>query len=298
MRANKRPMRGPAKTSDGSLMDVYMKDASKTDVLSREDELRWAEKARGGDESAREVLVRSNLRFVVKIAHEYSGYRLNISDLVQEGNLGLMRAVDKFDSDKGCRLISYAVFWIRAFIQDYIIRNWSLVKIGTTSTERRLFYKVRSAQFEVGFGTERGSSEILGELADTMGVALRDVQNLNQRVSGRDQSLDQPVRSESSMTRAQLIPNGEDGIEEVFMAYESAVRARAFVDEAIDELSEREQKILEARLLADKKQPLRELAEQFSISKERVRQIEEQIRRKIARVVRNRGCESEFALQY
>ena len=286
------------KVGDPSLMDVYMKDASKTDVLSREDEVYWAEKARAGDESARELLVRANLRFVVKIAHEYSGYKLNISDLVQEGNLGLMRAVDKFDADKGCRLLSYAVFWIRAFIQDYIMRNWSLVKIGTTSTERRLFYKVRSAQFEAGFGTERAPSEVFGELADSMGVELRDVQNLNQRVARRDQSLDQPVRDESSMTRAQLIPDGQEGIEDSYLAHESAQRARAFVDEAMGDLTERERRILEVRLLADKKQPLRELAEQFSISKERVRQIEVQIKRKIERVVRNRGCEAEFSMQY
>jgi len=288
----------PQSFDDVSLMDVYMKDASKTELLSREEEVAMAGRAQEGDERAREMLVKANLRFVVKVAHEYRGYKLPISDLVQEGNLGLMRAVDKFDATKGCRLISYAVFWIRAFIQDYIMRNWSLVKIGTTSTERRLFYKVRSAQFEAGFGTERGTSDVLGDLADTMNVALRDVQNLNQRVSRRDQSLDQPVRDESSMTRAELIPSEDESIEDNFMAYESATRARTLVDVAAAELSEREKKILKARLLADKKQPLRELAAQFSISKERVRQIEEQIKRKIEKVVRSRGCENEFALNY
>jgi len=288
----------PQSFDDVSLMDVYMKDASKTELLSREEEVAMAGRAQEGDERAREMLVKANLRFVVKVAHEYRGYKLPISDLVQEGNLGLMRAVDKFDATKGCRLISYAVFWIRAFIQDYIMRNWSLVKIGTTSTERRLFYKVRSAQFEAGFGIERGTSDVLGDLADTMNVALRDVQNLNQRVSRRDQSLDQPVRDESSMTRAELIPSEDESIEDNFMAYESATRARALVEVAAAELSEREKKILKARLLADKKQPLRELAAQFSISKERVRQIEEQIKRKIEKVVRSRGCENEFALNY
>ena len=288
----------PQSFDDASLLDVYMKDASKTALLSREEEVELAGQAQQGDDRAREMLVRANLRFVVKVAHEYRGYKLPVSDLVQEGNLGLMRAVDKFDATKGCRLISYAVFWIRAFIQDYIMRNWSLVKIGTTSTERRLFYKVRSAQFEAGFGTNRGNSEVLGELADTMGVALRDVENLNQRVAGRDQSLDQPVRDASSMTRAQLIPDGEDGVEDVFMAHESAHRAKSLLSEATEELTEREKRILDARLLAEKKQPLRELAAQFSISKERVRQIEDQIKRKIERVVRSRGCEGEFALHY
>jgi len=288
----------PQSFDDPSLMDVYMKDASKTDLLSREEEVAMAGRAQGGDKRAREMLVKANLRFVVKVAHEYRGYKLPIADLVQEGNLGLMRAVDKFDATKGCRLISYAVFWIRAFIQDYIMRNWSLIKIGTTSTERRLFYKVRSAQFEAGFGTERGTSEVLGDLADTMGVALRDVQNLNQRVSRRDQSLDQPVRDSSLMTRAELIPSEGESIEDDFMAYESATRARTLVDVAAEELSEREKKILKARLLADKKEPLRELAAQFSISKERVRQIEEQIKRKIEKVVRSHGCENEFALNY
>ena len=136
------------------MMDIYMKQARTKNVLTREEEAELVAQAATGDEQARRDLVAANLRFVVKIAHEYRGYKIPIGDLVQEGNIGLLQAVNKYDPGKGCRLISYAVFWIRSAIQEYIMRNWSMVKIGTTAAERRLFYRVKTLSGQDNLGAE------------------------------------------------------------------------------------------------------------------------------------------------
>ena len=278
-------------------MDIYMKQARQKDVLTREQEADLVALAAAGNEQARRDLVAANLRFVVKIAHEYRGYKVPIGDLVQEGNIGLLQAVNKYDPSKGCRLISYAVFWIRSAIQEYIMRNWSMVKIGTTAAERRLFYRVKTLSGQDALEPEE-KYERFEELANKVGASTDDVLTLSQRVSRRDSSLDLPVRHDSSMTRAMFISDDAPAIDTMMADHQTRSTAETLVGGAAEELNDREREILQARLLGEDKAPLRELAEKFQISKERVRQIEARIKEKIAFFVESQGAAAQFREQY
>jgi len=279
------------------MMDIYMKQARAKDILTREEEAELVAAVAAGDESAKQDLVAANLRFVVKIAHEYRGYKIPIGDLVQEGNIGLVQAVNKYDPAKGCRLISYAVFWIRSAIQEYIMRNWSMVKIGTTAAERRLFYRVRTVTGKDNLDADEKIKRF-NELANKVGVSTDDVVTLSQRVSRRDSSLDLPIRNDSSMTRGMFISDDGPTPDLLLARHQVQNKAKALVGDAAKLLSEREREILDDRLLGEEKAPLRELAERFQISKERVRQIESRIKEKIALFVENQGAAGQFREQY
>jgi RNA polymerase sigma-32 factor len=284
-----------ASTTD--MMDIYMEQARTKNVLTREEEAELVAQAATGDEQARRDLVAANLRFVVKIAHEYRGYKIPIGDLVQEGNIGLLQAVNKYDPGKGCRLISYAVFWIRSAIQEYIMRNWSMVKIGTTAAERRLFYRVKTLSGQDNLGAEEKYGRF-EELAEKVGASTADVVTLSQRVSRRDSSLDLPVRHDSTMTRAMFISDEAPSIDSLLATKQTQTKAQTLVSSAAEQLNDREREILQSRLLGEDKAPLRELAEKFQISKERVRQIETRIKEKIAIFVENQGAAAQFREQY
>lgn len=287
----------PVTTPSLDTMDIYMKQARQKDVLTREQEADMVALAAAGNEQARRDLVAANLRFVVKIAHEYRGYKVPIGDLVQEGNIGLLQAVNKYDPSKGCRLISYAVFWIRSAIQEYIMRNWSMVKIGTTAAERRLFYRVKTLSGQDTLEPEE-KYERFEELANKVGASTSDVLTLSQRVSRRDSSLDLPVRHDSTMTRAMFISDDAPAIDSLLEERQTRSAAETLVGNAAQELNDREREILNARLLGEDKAPLRELAEKFKISKERVRQIESRIKEKIAVFVESQGAAGQFREQY
>lgn len=279
------------------MMDIYMKQARTKPVLTREEEAEVVAQAASGNDQARRDLVTANLRFVVKIAHEYRGYKIPIGDLVQEGNIGLLQAVNKYDPGKGCRLISYAVFWIRSAIQEYIMRNWSMVKIGTTAAERRLFYRVKTLSGQDNLGPEE-KYERFEELAEKVGASTEDVLKLSQRVSRRDSSLDVPVRQDSTMTRAMFISDGTPSVDALIETKQTQSTAKSLVNTAAAQLNDREIEILKSRLLGEDKAPLRELAEKFQISKERVRQIETRIKEKIAIFVESQGAATQFREQY
>ena len=284
-----------ASTTD--MMDIYMKQARTKSVLSREEEAELVAQAATGDDQARGDLVAANLRFVVKIAHEYRGYKIPIGDLVQEGNIGLLQAVKKYDPGKGCRLISYAVFWIRSAIQEYIMRNWSMVKIGTTAAERRLFYRVKTLSGQDNLDADQ-KYERFEELAEKVGASAADVVTLSQRVSRRDSSLDVPVRHDSTMTRGMFISDDTLDVDTMIAKKETQNKAQSLVSTAAAQLNDREKEILQSRLLGEDKAPLRELAEKFQISKERVRQIETRIKEKIAIFVESQGAAGQFREQY
>jgi RNA polymerase sigma-32 factor len=286
-----------ASPAPADMMDIYMKQARTKNVLTREEEADLVAEAAAGNEKARGDLVSANLRFVVKIAHEYRGYKIPIGDLVQEGNIGLLQAVKKYDPGKGCRLISYAVFWIRSAIQEYIMRNWSMVKIGTTAAERRLFYRVKTLSGQDNLGVDE-KYERFEELAEKVGASTSDVVTLSQRVSRRDSSLDLPVRHDSTMTRAMFISDEAPGVESLLASKQIQTKAESLVSHAAAQLNDREKEILKSRLLGEDKAPLRELAEKFQISKERVRQIETRIKEKIAHFVESQGAAGQFREQY
>lgn len=266
-----------ALTSDTSL-DRYMAEVNRYPLLSREEEHELALRLYDhGDVRAAHELVVSNLRFVVKIAHEYRGYGLKLLDMVQEGNVGLMVAVRKFNPYKGYRLISYAVWWIRAYIQSFIQRSWSMVKLGTSRVQRKLFFKLRSekarAERELGPG-EGVSTEVL---AERLGANERDVARMEVQLAGRDFSLDANVGEDGSPSHLDMVADETANQEELLGDLEERRLLEGKVEEALDSLNEKERYIVEHRLLADEPETLQEIGDSFKVSRERIRQLENRV---------------------
>ena len=233
---------------------------------------RWKEHE---DPDAAKKLITSHLRLVAKIAMGYRGYGLPTSEIVAEGNVGLMQAVKRFDPERGFRLATYAMWWIRASIQEFILRSWSLVKIGTTSDQKKLFFNLRKAKNKIR-AVEEGdlTPEHAAQLADQLGVAESEVINMNRRLSAPDASLNAPLRSDSESEWQDWLPD-ESLDQETRMAENQEVdERRELLNAALDELPEREREIIRARRLQDEPETLEELSHRFGISRERVRQIE------------------------
>lgn len=219
------------------------------------------------DIEAAHTLVTSNLRFVVKIAMEYRHYRARLIDLIQEGNIGLMIAVKKFNPYKGYRLISYAVWWIRAYIQAFIVKSWSLVKIGTTQAQRKLFFafsRIKSS-FE---------SETPAKIAEKLNIGEKEIIETEMRMSHPDFSLDSQVADNTYTTHLDLLPGKEASQEEVLTEKEEHSLVRKNLETALQELSPREAYILQNRIMADEPLSLQEIGDKFNITRERARQIE------------------------
>jgi len=258
----------------------YLRSISKYSVLSPEEERELARRYKEGDQEAGKRLILSNLRFVVKVALEYKGYGFRLLDLIQEGNLGLIVALKHFDPDRGYRFISYAIWWIRAYIQNYIMRSWSLVKVGTTQAQKKLFYKMgRLWELEEG---ELGSrEEKLKQLAEELKVEKDDVEEMYERVRFRDLSLDTKIDEEQETTfldfLADLAPNQEERLADT----ERLQLIKQVVKEALSKLNERERTIVEKRLMSDEPTTLNQLSKIFNVSRERVRQIELQALKKL-----------------
>jgi len=223
----------------------------------------------------------SNLRFVVKVAHQYKGYGMRLLDLIQEGNIGLMHAVKKFDPDKGYRLISYAVWWIRAHIQSFIMRSWSLVKLGSGRTRRKLFFKARSERSKLE--QERAGDDTHdddGELARRLGVSEGDLQEMEVRMAGHDFSLDAPVGADNTLTHLELLPEHEQQ-EDQLLAKERQQLLAGSIEAAKAGLDAKERYVLEKRLLADDPPTLAEVGQEFGVTRERIRQIEQKVIHKL-----------------
>jgi RNA polymerase sigma-32 factor len=257
----------------GSL-DAYVERVSRIPVLTREEELALAERFRGTDdlEAARQ-LVLSHLRFVVHIARGYSGYGLPVGDLIQEGNVGLMKAVKRFDPAVGVRLVSFAVHWIRAEIHEYVLRNWRLVKIATTKAQRKLFFNLRRFKRNLGWLTEAETHAIAGEL----GVSASEVTDMEQRLSSRDLSFDPAPDSDEedgAYSPSAYLPHPESdpsvAVEREQWDEDTAER----LAQALETLDERSRSILRRRWMTDQKATLHELADEYGVSAERIRQIE------------------------
>ncbi len=254
---------------------IYLSEVGRFPLADAEKEQRLARKyRRTGDHRVAQQLVASNLRFVVKVASEYRGYGLPSADLVQEGNLGLMRAVEKFDPSRGVRLISYAVWWIRAYIQDFILRSWSLVKIGTTQVQRRLFFSLARAKRELErLSGPDGHEDRIGELARQLNAKPREIVEMEQRMSGRDHSLDAPIE-DGGRTPLDMAPSSEEPADEKAANAQSAKLLAAQVADAMARLDSRERFIIERRVLDESPMTFRDLGEHFGISRERARQLE------------------------
>ena len=265
-----------------STIDRYVSEINRYPLLTREQEVALAERYRlDGDLEAAHQLVVSNLRFVVKIAHEYRGYSLKLLDLIQEGNIGLMMAVRKFDASKGYRLISYAVWWIRAYIQNFIMRSWSLVKLGTTQAQRKLFFKLRAERERANREAGEGVTASVETLARRLEVAEQDIVDMEARLSARDFSLDVELRDGSRQTPKDLLSSESASQEDRAAEIEERRLLRGKVGETMEHLNGRERYIVENRLLADEPKTLQEIGRHFQFSRERARQIEGNVIRKI-----------------
>ncbi len=262
-------------------LQSYLAQIRDYPVLSREEEYELAMRHRetGDLEAARKLIV-SNLKFVVRIANEYKNYNVNTLDLIQEGNIGLMKAVRGFDPTKGYRLISYAVWWIRAYIQNHIMKSWSLVKVGTNQSQRKLFYKLRSTKNKIeATGAEMGE-DIYSEIAKELDVPDSQVIEMDRIMSGKDLSLDATIEGSTERTYVDML--GDTFDQEQFLE-DSQTRPLVAkkIKEALANLKDRERYIIERRILTDSPETLEKLSRKFGISRERVRQIEKNALNKI-----------------
>jgi len=247
---------------------------------------RWREH---GDHEAAHKLVNSHLRLVAKIARGYRGYGLPISEVVSEGNVGLMKAVKRFEPEKGFRLATYAPWWIKATIQEYILRSWSLVKMGTTANQKKLFYNLRKAKSKIS-ALDEGDlrPDQVKLIARRLGVTETEVIDMNRRLGG-DASLNAPIREDgdSGEWQDRLVDEGADQ-ESILAASDERDKWRKVLASALSSLNDRERRIFEARRLAEEPIPLKELAGEFGVSREWVRQIEVRAFEKVQKAVKNR----------
>jgi RNA polymerase sigma-32 factor len=228
---------------------------------------------------------------VVKVAHEYRGYGLLLLDLIQEGNIGLMMAVKKFEPEKGYRLISYAVWWIRAYIQNYIMRSWSLVKLGTTQAQRKLFFKLRSERERADRDAGPGKTASCEQLAERLTVEEKDIVDMEQRLAARDFSLDVDLQEGARQTHLDLLVDEVRNQESIYAEAEQRRLLRGKVTEAMKSLNAKERYIIENRLMTDEPQTLQEIGKHFEISRERARQIEGNVLRKLRVALTGSGLE-------
>ncbi|MEM8877127.1 MAG: RNA polymerase sigma factor RpoH [Pseudomonadota bacterium] len=278
----------PSVSAEGGL-SRYLDEIRKYPMLQPDEEYMLAKSWREHDDrNAAHKLVTSHLRLVAKIAMGYRGYGLPIGEIVSEGNVGLMQAVKRFEPEKGFRLATYAMWWIRASIQEYILRSWSLVKMGTTASQKKLFFNLRKIKGQISALDEGDlKPEQVSTIADRLGVSEDDVVSMNRRLSG-DASLNAPLRADGE-TAAEwqdwLVDESED--QETMLAdSEELDNRRTLLAEALDGLNDRERRIFEVRRLSEDPLTLEQLSEEFGVSRERVRQIEVRAFEKVQKAVK------------
>lgn len=259
---------------------MYLNEIRRYKLLTKEEETALAKKYfESKDPAAAEALVKANLRFVVKVAAEYSKFGAKMIDLIQEGNVGLMHAVREFNPYKGARLITYAVWWIRGYIQEFLMRQYSMVRIGTTQNQRKLFYQLQKEKEALdAMGIEANTALISSRL----GIPEDEVRDMAMRMSGRDVSLDRPLDDDSGVSLGDLQSNASDQTPDEILAKEEQLQIlRKKIEELRPELSSRELIILEERILNDDPLTLQEIGEKYGITREAVRQMEARVLKKI-----------------
>jgi RNA polymerase sigma-32 factor len=273
---------------DGGL-SRYLTEIRKFPMLSKDEEFmlaqRWKEHQ---DPQAAHKMVTSHLRLVAKIAMGYRGYGLPIGEVISEGNVGLMQAVKKFEPEKGFRLATYAMWWIRASIQEYILRSWSLVKMGTTAAQKKLFFNLRKAKSQIAAFQEGDlHPDQVSQIATKLGVLDSEVISMNRRLSGPDASLNAPLRADGESEWQDWLADEEQVSQETRVAEDEEKSLRmSLLEEAMVELTDRERHILTERRLKDEPTTLEDLAAQYGVSRERVRQIEVRAFEKLQKTMR------------
>jgi RNA polymerase sigma-32 factor len=264
----------PVLSSEGSLV-AYLAQIKKFPMLDAEEEYMLAKNWREtGNLKSAEKLVTSHLRLVAKIAMGYKGYGLPINDMISEGNIGLMQAVKKFEPEKGFRLATYAMWWIKAAIQEYILKSWSLVKIGTTTAQKKLFFNLRKIKNQIAPRSEGDlRDEHVSEIAEKLNVSEEEVVSMNRRLSGKEHSLNAPIGEDGDQWQDWVVDKNMDQ-ELRFAQQEEMEQRKDLLQDSIKILNEREKEILYARRLADEPLTLENLSKKYKISRERIRQIE------------------------
>jgi len=263
-------------------LDTYLVQINQFPLLSKEEEFKLAVRYRKYDDiEAAHKLITSNLRFVVKVAFEYKSYGVKLLDLIQEGNIGLMMAVKKFNPYKGYRFISYAIWWIRAYIQNFIIKTWSLVKIGTTQAQKKLFYKIGKVRKALESNGENEKKYDL--LAHDLDVTKEDIMEMEQRMSSRDLSLDAPFDESQELTHLELLKEESPNQEEAIAQEEEKKIREHEVQNAMKRLNEKEVYVLQNRIMAEEPLTLQQIGDHLKLSRERVRQIESEALNKLKR---------------
>jgi RNA polymerase sigma-32 factor len=283
------------KTQKNSLTKVdngltaYVTEIKNFPMLDPQEEFMLAKRYQTyGDKEAAHKMVTSHLRLVVKIAHGYKNYGLPIPELIAEGNIGLMQAVKKFDPDKGFRLSTYAMWWIKASIQEYILRSWSLVKIGTTAAQKKLFFNLRKMKNKIMRSEEKHlSNEQINEIASELDVLPAEVVEMDQRMTGADQSLNAIMGGEEDGGEWIDVLADEASNQEVNLGNNQEYqRKKSMLDSAMLKLNDRERDIIQLRMLAEEPVTLEDLSQKYGVSRERIRQIEERAMEKLQAEVR------------
>ena len=278
----------PVLSGEGGL-SLYLAQIKKFPMLDAEEEYMLAKnwKESGNLKSAHK-LVTSHLRLVAKIAMGYRGYGLPVSELISEGNIGLMQAVKKFDPDKGFRLATYAMWWIKAGIQEYVLRSWSLVKMGTTAAQKKLFFNLKKLKQQIA-PTQEGDlkEEHVKEISDRLGVKSEEIVSMNRRMMGQEKSLNEPVKpGEKDEWQDWVVDEGLD--QELYVSQKQELdEKKSLLKETIKILNDREKEILEARKLSNNPKTLDELSKKYKISRERIRQIENKAFEKLQKAMLN-----------
>jgi len=276
----------------------YLQDIRKFPMLSAEEEYNLSIRYRDlGDENAANKMVTSHLRLVAKIAMGYRGYGLPIGEIISEGNVGLMQSVKRFDPDRGFRLATYAMWWIRASIQEYILHSWSLVKMGTTAAQKKLFFNLRKLKGQMQ-AIEEGDlqPEIVTAIADKLSVNETEVINMNRRLSSPDHSLNAPLRMDGDGEWQDWLVDQSEDQETILADQEELGERRRLLKDAMCLLNPRERRILEARRLSETPSTLENLSHEYGISRERIRQIEVRALEKLQKSMRAAALEQNLHL--
>jgi RNA polymerase sigma-32 factor len=288
----------PSVSTEGSLSS-YLQAIRKFPMLEPDEEFMLAKRWREHEDSeAAHQLVTSHLRLVAKIAMGYRGYGLPVSELISEGNVGMMQAVKRFDPDRGFRLATYAMWWIRASIQEYILHSWSLVKMGTTAAQKKLFFNLRKIKGQIN-ALEEGDlhPDNVKEIATRLKVSETEVVNMNRRLSAADHSLNAPMRIDGDGEWMDWLEDDAPSQETVLAESEELESRRELLKEAMTTLNDREQHILTERRLKEEPSTLEELSQTYDISRERVRQIEVRAFEKLQKAMRNAAIEQRLSTQ-
>ena len=278
----------PILSSEGNLA-FYLQEIKKFPLLTAEEEFMLAKRFKEhGDTKAAHKLVTSHLRLVAKIAMGYRGYGLPVTDLISEGNVGIMQAVKKFDPDKGFRLATYAMWWIRAQIQEYVLHSWSLVKIGTTAAQKKLFFNLKKLKNQLE-SIDKGtlSPENVREIANKLDVKEAEVISMEHRLSTGDQSLNVQISDEADTEWQDMIVDEKETQDRIVENKNEYNYRKKLLINALEILNDREKEIIQSRKLSDQPKKLEELSKKYKISRERVRQIEERALEKIKKEISN-----------